>query len=60
MWKDVAIVAVSAGLGEWGARKFAGPIEAKAIELKIPAALAHAGVVGGAAAIGYLVVKQFV
>lgn len=60
MWKDVAIVAVSAGIGEWGARKYGASIEAKAIELKIPPALAHAGVVGGAAALGYLLVKQFV
>jgi hypothetical protein len=57
MWKDVAIVAGAAALGEFGARKFGAHIEAKAIEMKIPPPLAHAAVVGGAAALGFLVVK---
>lgn len=57
MWKDVAIVAVAAGLGEYAARKFGTSIEAKAIELKIPPAAAHALVVGAGAAAGFLVVK---
>jgi hypothetical protein len=57
MWKDVAIVAGAAALGEWGARKYGAQIESKAVEMKIPVALAHAGVVGGAAALGYFVIK---
>lgn len=57
MWKDVAIVAVSAALGEYGARKFAAPIEAKAVQMKVPAPVAHAVVVGGAAVGMFLIVK---
>jgi hypothetical protein len=57
MWKDVAIVAGAAALGEYGARKFGATIESKAIEMKVPPALAHAAIVGGAAALGYLVIK---
>jgi hypothetical protein len=57
MWKDVLIVGVAAGLGEYGARKFGASIEAKAVEMKVPPAAAHALVVGGAAVVGFLVVK---
>lgn len=57
MWKDVAIVAAAAAIGEYGARKFGASIESKAVEMKIPVAVAHAAVVGGAAALGYLLVK---
>lgn len=57
MWKDVMIVGLSAGLGEYGARKYGASIEAKAVEMKLPTAVAHATVVGGAAVLGFLVVK---
>jgi hypothetical protein len=57
MWKDVAIVAIAAGLGEFGARKYGTAIEAKAVEMKIPTSVAHAAVVGGFAAASFFVVK---
>lgn len=57
MWKDVLIVGAAAAIGEYGARKFGTSIEAKAVEMKVPPAVAHAAIVGGAAALGYLVVK---
>jgi hypothetical protein len=57
MWKDVAIVAGAAALGEYGARKFAGPIEAKAVAMKVPPTIAHAAVVGTAAALAFFLVK---
>lgn len=57
MWKDVMFVAGAAALGEYGARKWGASIEAKAVEMKIPPTFAHAAVVGGAAALGFLVVK---
>jgi len=57
MWKDVAIVAGAAALGEYGARRFGASIEAKAVEMKVPVPLAHALVVGSAAAVGFLVIK---
>lgn len=60
MWKSVAIVAVAAALGEYGARKYGAPIEAKATAMKVPIPVAHAVVVGGAAAIGFFVVSAIV
>jgi hypothetical protein len=60
MWKDVAIVAVAAGGGQWVAGKFGAKIESKAVEMKIPPAVAHAVVVGGGAAAVYFIVKAFI
>jgi hypothetical protein len=57
MWKNVAIVAGSAALGEYLSRKFGAQIEAKAVEMKVPAAAAHVVVVGGAAATGFLILS---
>ena len=57
MWKEALFVGVAAGLGEYGARKFGGTIEKKAVEMKIPPAVAHAAVVGGAAILGFMLVK---
>ncbi len=58
MWKSVAIVAVAAALGEFGARKYGAQIEAKAVAMKLPPAVAHATVVGSAAALGFLVISS--
>lgn len=60
MWKDALIVGAAAALGEYGARKFGTTIEAKAVEMKLPPAVAHAAVVGGAAVLGFLVVKAII
>lgn len=57
MFKEVAIVAGCAALGEWLSQKYGAQIQAKAVAMKVPVAVAHAGIVGGAAALGYLVVK---
>ncbi len=57
MWKEALIVGIAAGLGEYGARKFGATIEQKAVEMKIPPTVAHATVVGGAAILGFMVVK---
>lgn len=57
MWKDVLLIAGSAALGEYLSRKYGASIEAKAVEMKIPATLAHGAVVGGFAAGGYFVAK---
>lgn len=55
--KDVLIVAGAAALGEYMRGKFGGSIEKAAIEAKVPPAIAHAAVVGGAAALGFVVLR---
>jgi hypothetical protein len=57
MWKDVAFVAGAAALGEYASRKWGGAITAKAVEMKVPPAVAHAAVVGGCAAGGFFLLK---
>lgn len=57
MWKDVMIVAGAAALGEWGARKWGAAIETQAVSMKIPVPVAHAVVVGSAAALGFMLIK---
>lgn len=57
MVKEALVVGVSAAAGEFVARKYGTSIEAKAVEMKIPAALAHAAVVGTFAVGGYLIAK---
>lgn len=58
MMKEVLIVAGSAALGEFLAQKFGTTIEAKAVSMKIPPTVAHMAVVGGAAALGFVVLKH--
>ncbi len=58
MWKDVAIVGGAAAIGEYVSRRWGAPIEAQAVKMKIPAAVAHAAVVGGCAAGGFLLLKS--
>jgi hypothetical protein len=57
MWKEVAFVAGAAALGEYAARQWGSSIETKAIEMKVPVAVAHALVVGSFAAAGFAVAK---
>jgi fluoride ion exporter CrcB/FEX len=57
MWKDVAFVAAAAALGEYASRKWGGKIEQKALEMKIPPAVAHAAVVGSFAAGAFFAFK---
>ena len=57
MTKEALVVGGSAALGEFVARKYGATIEAKAVELKVPAALAHAAIVGGFAVAGFLVMR---
>jgi hypothetical protein len=60
MWKDVAIVAGAAALGEYASRTWGGSIEKFAVDKKIPTPVAHAVVVGGFAGAGYFLIKAIV
>lgn len=57
MIKEAAVVGLSAAAGEFVSRKYGASIEAKAVAMKIPPALAHGAVVGAFAVAGYLAIK---
>jgi hypothetical protein len=57
MWKDILFVGGAAALGEYLSRTYGTTIKAKAVEMKIPPTVAHAAVVGGAAAGAFFVLK---
>lgn len=57
MVKEAAFVGVAAAGGEYVARRYGAKIEAQAVAMKVPPALAHGIVVGGFAVGGYLLAK---
>ncbi len=58
--KELLIVGAAAAGGTWISQKWGAKIEAKAIEMKIPATAAHMAVVGGFSALTYFVAKQVI
>jgi len=55
--KEVLFVAGAAALGEYMRGKFGASIEKAAIDAKIPPQVAHIAMVGGAAAVGFVVLR---
>ena len=53
------MVGAAAAIGEYADQKFGASIEAQAVKMKVPPAIAHAAVVGAFAAGGYWVLKSF-
>ena len=59
MLKEILMVGAAAAIGEYADQKFGASIEAQAVKMKVPPAIAHAAVVGAFAAGGYWVLKSF-
>ncbi len=57
MWKELLVVGIAAAAGEFVVQKYGNAIQAKAVAMKVPPAVAHVAIVGGAAAAGYALVK---
>ena len=57
MWKEYLIVGGAAAVGEFLVQRYGNQIQEQAAKLKIPPMVAHIGVVGGSAALGYAVLK---
>lgn len=58
--KELLIVAAAAAGGTYISQKWGASIEAKAVEMKIPAPFAHMAIVGGFSALTFFVVKQVI
>lgn len=55
--KEALIVGGAAMAGEFIVQKFGATIEQKAVEMKIPPTVAHMAIVGGAAMLGFVVLR---
>lgn len=55
--KEALIVGAAAAAGEFLVQRYGNQIQAKAVEMKIPAGVAHVAIVGGAAVLGYVVLR---
>lgn len=58
MWKEAMIVAAAAAVGTYADQKWGAALEAKAVQYKVPPAIAHAAAVGTFTGVAYFIAKQ--